>query len=112
MSERWATPVIPLGYEEVGKRLIFGNRLWEFTQFVLSHDDVERIRFGYVCIHCLEQHDQPYPVKCSICQFPMRAIQAQVFERLYAGEEQIGPSVTLGEEMGIAQEMVERGGRE
>ena len=111
MTERWAKPVIPLATEEVGKRLIYGNRVWSFTQFVLKHDDVERIRLGYVCIHCLEQHEVPRPEKCSVCQFPMRAIQDQVFERLYEGEEQIGPRLTLADEMEIAKETVERGER-
>ena len=40
----------------------------------------------------------------------MEAIQPQVFERLYEGEEEIGPRFTLAEEMEIAKEKVEREG--
>ena len=75
-----------------------------------SEDDVERVRLGYVCIICLEPHEQHHPAHCQVCPFPMRAIQDEVFEEMYEGEVQVGPSTTLAEEMEIAQEIVERGG--
>jgi hypothetical protein len=108
MTDRWAKPVVPLAVEEVGKSLVYGGHRWDFSQFVLEHDDVERIRLGYVCIHCLEPHEKPYVWRCSVCKFPIRYVQDKVFERFYEGEEKVGPSVTLAEEMEIAKEMVER----
>jgi hypothetical protein len=109
ITPRWAKPVIPLSTEEVGKRLLFGGTIWHFVQFTLKHDDVERVRLGYVCIHCLQPHEQHYPLRCEHCGFPIRAIQDQVFEAMYEGEERVGPSTSLAEEWERAQEMVERG---
>jgi hypothetical protein len=112
VTERWAKPVIPLGYEEVGRSLTYGGQRWDFRQFILSNDDVERIRLGYVCIHCLEQHERNHPERCSLCGFPIRSIQDEVFEKFYEGDQPVGPSTTLAEEMERAQEIVARGGTE
>lgn len=110
VKPRWAKPVIPIGVEEVGKVLMYEGERWHFVQFILEHDDVERIRLGYVCIHCLEPHEHPYPARCEHCRLPMRELQDLVFERFYEGELE-EPRTTLIEEMEIAKEMVERGDR-
>jgi hypothetical protein len=112
MIERWAIPVIPLGVEEAGKSLQIGSRRYDAPCYILKPDDVDRVRLGWVCIICLEQHPEPYPEQCSHCGFPMRGYQDTVFEKLYGGEVHVGPRTTLAEEMEIAQEIVERGGRE
>jgi hypothetical protein len=107
---RWAAPVIPIGVEEAGRMLSHNGRLWDVPCYILSEDDTERVRFGYVCIMCLEPHEQNHPAACQVCGFPIRAIQDQVFETLYQGEVTVGPSTTLAEEWERAKEAVERGG--
>jgi hypothetical protein len=108
--ERWAKPVIPIGVEEAGRALMYGGRLWDIPCYILEDDDVERVRLGYVCIMCLEQHERNHPEHCSVCRFPIRAIQDQVFETLYEGEVRVGPTTTLADEWEMAKEAIERGG--
>ena len=111
MSERWAEKVIPLDVEDAGKILVYKGIRYDVPTYILKEDDVERVRLGYVCIICLEQHEQNHPLKCKVCGFPIREIQDEVFEGMYLGEVQVGPSTSLDEEMQIAQELVERGER-
>lgn len=112
MIARWAQPVLPLGVEEAGTVLIHAGRTWNIPTYILDEDGVERVRLGYVCIMCLEPHEQNHPEHCAIsgCRFPIRAIQDEVFERLYLGEVRVGPSTTLAEEWEAAKEAIERGG--
>ena len=111
MIERWARPVIPLGVEEAGKSLRVGNRRYDIPTFILDEEGVERVRLGYVCIACLEQHEVPYPRFCSHCVFPMRALQDEVFLKTYEGEVKVGPRTSLDEEWEIAKEEVQRANR-
>lgn len=110
LTPRWAKPVIPLGIEEAGKMLIHNGRMYNVPCYILSEDDVERVRLGYVCVMDLEPHEIPYPAACTTCGFPMRAIQDQVFGVMYQGEVAVGPSTTIDEEWEAAKEAIERGG--
>jgi hypothetical protein len=110
MIARWAKPVIPLGVEEAGKVLRHNGHLWNIPTYILEEDDVERVRLGYVCIMCLEPHEQPWPAFCTVCKFPVKPLQARVFEVMYLGEVAVGPSTTLEEEWEAAREAIERGG--
>ena len=109
ITERWAEPIRPIDVEDAGKSFIYKGIHYNVPTYILAHDDVERIRLGYVCIICLEPHEHPHPPRCFVCKFPMREIQDQVFEGMYLGEERVGPSTNLDEEMEIAQEIVNRG---
>jgi len=110
ITERWAEPVIPLGVEEAGKMLAVQGIIYNVPCYILKESDVERVRLGYVCLMCLEPHRENHPKFCSICGFPMRAVQDEVFEHLYQGEVKVGPSTTLEEEWERAKESIERGG--
>jgi len=110
LTPRWAKPVIPIGVEEAGKVLRHGGHLYNIPCYILDEDGVERVRLGYVCLMCLEPHEQPYPEKCNVCPFPMRELQDEVFRVMYGGEVPVGPSTTLEEEWEAAKEAIERGG--
>jgi hypothetical protein len=109
MIERWAKPVVPIGVEEAGKMLSHGGRLYNIPTYILEPEDVERVREGYVCLMCLEQHEEHHPESCLVCHFPMRAIQDEVFAVMYQGEVSAGPSSTLAEEWERAKDAIERG---
>lgn len=109
ITERWAEPVNRVDVEEAGKSFIYKGIHYNVPTYILTPRQVERVRLGYVCINCLEQHPVPYPEKCHVCPFPMREIQDRVFEGMYLGEVRVGPSTNLDEEMEIAQEIVDRG---
>lgn len=59
----------------------------EMTRIVLKPEDVERIRTGRVCIHCQEPLEEAFPVKCPVCKYPVRKLQAQHFAERYLGAE-------------------------
>ena len=110
IRERWAQMPTVYSVEPRGKALQIGERRWDIPLFVLDKDGIDRIRLGYICIACLERHQVPYPEHCAeeSCQFPIRAHQDEVFEHLYLGEVDVGPSTTLEEEWEWAKEEVAR----
>ena len=109
ITERWAKPVNILGYEDSPRSVVYNGRVYCRMTWILGHDDVERVRLGRVCISDLEPQEEPYPERCMVCGFPMRKLQASVFEEFYEGEAAIGPTTSIAEEMEIAQELVDRG---
>jgi hypothetical protein len=84
------------------------GRSMETPLFALSEDQVERIRQGYVCIKCLEAYDAAFPDQCMVCHFPMRLRQTEEFGKTFRGEQKFGPSTTIEEEYGIAEETIQR----
>lgn len=110
LRPRWAQPVKEYGWEERAFVLRFKGRVIEFPLWQLYEDDKERVRLGYVCIKCLTPHEQPFPEECSICLLPMRALQEMLFERLFVGEMNVGPSTTMEEEWEILYDKRDRAG--
>lgn len=88
------------------------GRMMERTIFGLTEDQVGRIRAGYTCVKCLEDHVNAFPDFCSVCRFPMREKQTEEFAKDYRGSIRFGPSTSLDEERGIMNEMREREARE
>ena len=84
------------------------GRVLQRTVWGLTEDEIGRIRAGYTCLKCLEDHDTPFPDHCTVCRFPMRERQAEEFAKDFRGEIRFGPSTTLDEERGIMNEMRER----
>jgi len=84
------------------------GRRMQRTVFALTEEQVERIRVGYICIKCLEAHDSPFPDACAVCKFPMREHQAEEFAKDFRGDIAFGPSTTIDEEYGIAEEIIKK----
>jgi hypothetical protein len=78
------------------------------TVFGLTEEQVGRIRAGYVCVKCLEDHDVAFPDECAVCRFPMRDKQTEEFTKDYRGNIRFGPSTTIDEEYAIAEETIQR----
>lgn len=84
------------------------GRVFQKTVFGLTEEQVGRIRAGYTCVKCLEDHDTAFPTECVVCKFPMQEKQAEEFAKDFRGDIKFGPSTTLDEEAGIMNEMRER----
>ena len=90
MAERWREWTPPLLIEDVdqGIWLPGGRRLIQ-PRFTWPPQVIERLRAGYLCINCLEPHEQAWPVNCTLCGFPMRSEQAAYFAKEYGGEREL-----------------------
>jgi hypothetical protein len=84
------------------------GRKMERHVFGLTEEQVGRIRAGYVCVKCLEDHDAPFPTACAVCRFPMADQQVAEFAKDFRGDISFGPSTTIDEEYGIAEETIQR----
>jgi hypothetical protein len=114
LAARTGTPVVAQ-YTDVDAdayTVMPDGRLMQRTVFGLTEDQVGRIRAGYTCLKCLEDHNAPFPDECTVCRFPMRDKQAEEFAKDFRGNIRFGPSTSLDEERGIMNEMREREARE
>jgi hypothetical protein len=84
------------------------GRAFQRTVHGFTEEIVGRMRAGYVCVKCYEEHDTAFPDACVVCQFPMREKQTEEFAKDFRGDIAFGPSTTLDEERGIMNEMRER----
>ena len=98
--ERWAAMPTVYGMEERAHKLQIGQRVYDIPVLILDQEGIDRLRLGYICIACMERHEVPWPEECAqeACRFPMRAHQAEVFERLFQGWHRIGPLSDLDDE--------------
>jgi hypothetical protein len=102
---RWARPVVPLAIEPVDQVLVLGDgRRQAEVQLVLSEEDVERMRQGYVCAKCLQVFERPWPERCFACGAPIRTKQAEYFAREYGGEVVLGSRISLADELARLKE--------
>lgn len=109
MSDRWRRPVRIKAVEATAKSVVrIGDRNYRDYDATMPGEDIARIRHGYVCVHCFEPHDVPFPAVCSLCGFRMRDDQMTVFAQTYGGEKWIGPRETLSDELERLREEDER----
>ena len=103
-------PVIPQAHDvDVDSYTVMTDgRLMQRTVWGLTEEQVGRIQAGYTCVKCLEDHDEAFPARCSVCKFPMRDHQTEEFAKDFRGEIRFGPSTTLDEERGIMNELREQ----
>lgn len=102
-------PIIPQASDlDLAATIMPDGRVFQRTVFGLTEEQVERVRQGYVCVKCLEDHTSPFPTECAVCKFPMAEKQAEEFAKDYRGGIAFGPSTTLDEEREIMNDMRER----
>jgi len=93
-------PVVPLAIEPADQAIwLPGGRRLAASQLILSEYDIGRMRAGYVCAKCFEVFDRPWPERCRTCGAPIRTKQAEYFAREFGGVENLGPSVSLADEL-------------
>ena len=107
-------PVIPLavendeGYVEIRS----DGTVRRASRVILEPDDIGRMQAGYVCAKCWEPHQIPFPQECRICGFHMSDRQGEFLAKAYKGNERVGPSTTLEDELALLDETEERMKRE
>jgi hypothetical protein len=93
--------VVPLAVENHPSQGIYlpdGRQLGD-AMLILSEEDHDRIRQGYVCIKCLEPFEQAWPEHCPVCGCPVRSGQAAFFaQEALTRPIHLGPTTTLEEE--------------
>lgn len=76
---------------------------------IMSEDMAGQIRDGYRCINCLEPFlDGAWPEECPVCEYRVKARQAERFGLEFQGSVRVGPSTSIDDELAIAEEMVQR----
>lgn len=86
--ERWRKPVIPDAVADLPEDVSFeAGRPTQELRVRHSPETIARMKLGYVCVRCWEPHEEAFPVRCSVCQFPMRAEQAAEFHSNFVGAE-------------------------
>src|SRR5262245_60331331 len=108
LAERWRRPVVPIEIHEHETEGIMlpDGRVLRQPVFVLSAEDMERLRTGYVCAKCFEPFERAWPERCPVCGAPIRTKQAEYFAREFGGEARIGPSTSLDDELASLPERV------
>ncbi len=109
-------PAIPVAVEPDTDRVVINTRTLEkMPSYCLTYTqyDLERIRNGYCCLNCGEAQSEgglpvAFPERCWICEFPMRAEQAQKFAEEFDGPRRVGPSRSLAELRAEDDEVKER----
>jgi hypothetical protein len=103
-NERWRKPVVPIGLETTDQAIEFPDgRKFGIAAPVLSPEDIERARHGYICLKCLEPLETPWPERCPVCGAPIRTEQAAYLAREF-GEVRVGPTTTLEDELAGLEE--------
>lgn len=109
IAQRWRKPVRPLAVtDEPTKITVVNGRETQEVSTRLRPEDVDRIRLGYVCIHCWEPHESPFPENCSLCQYPMRDEQQKEFERCFGGTQRDPRAVRIEEGLDRVDDTHER----
>jgi len=91
---------VPLAIEPVDQILVLGDgRRQAEVQFILSDEDIERLRLGYACAKCLRVFERAWPERCPDCGAPIRTEQLAYFVREYGSPVRLGPTVSLVEEL-------------
>jgi hypothetical protein len=101
MSERWRKPAKIEAIEpgSDGTTVTIAGRRYAEPDKTYDSETVERIRLGYICIQCLEPHEQPLPEYCSLCGFEMRLLQPLKFAEDFKGELWLGPRESIADEL-------------
>lgn len=84
------------------------GRVFQRTVHGLTEEQIGRMRAGFTCVKCYEDHTSAFPDHCAVCRFPMREKQTEEFAKDFRGGIAFGPSTSLDEEREIMNEMRER----
>ena len=109
-------PAIPVAVRQHGEKIEWDANRQQLTpeiEWTVTPKDWDRAREGYLCLNCWIDQDQPFPEKCRVCRYLMRALQRRDMERLSHGDddgvqaENIGSQIDLGWELDRIDEKAE-----
>lgn len=88
IKQRWRKPVTALAVDDTFEWATsdLGRATLDYKAR-FAPEQIERFRLGYVCLECWEPHESPFPEKCSLCGYGMRAWQNEDFARKFQGVE-------------------------
>lgn len=114
-AERWRRPIrIHAVQEDADSFVRFGEGDgWRRgTRWVTDQEGFQRMWEGQVCFACTEPQappaPHPVPERCSLCGYEMRANQRRDLQREFRGEEHLGGSTTMAEELDRLDDHAER----
>ena len=109
VKQRWRKPVTALVAEDtVGWATAdLGRPVLDYSARFPA-EQVERFRLGYACLECWEPHEEPFPRKCSLCGYGMRAWQSEDFARKFQGTERDPRAKLLERELDRVDDTHER----
>jgi hypothetical protein len=86
--QRWKKPVTALAVDDTFEWATsdLGRATLDYKAR-FSPEQIERFRLGYICLECWEPHESPFPEKCILCGYEMRARQNEDFARKFQGVE-------------------------
>ena len=84
------------------------GRIREDTPIGVSEETLGRMKAGYICAHCYEDLDTPFPDRCPVCGFEMARKQAEYIANRYIGTTWVGPTTSIEDEKALMMEMRER----
>ena len=109
-------PAIPVAVRQHEERIYHDPNRRELSpeiEWTVTPRDWDRAREGYLCINCWIDQDQPFPEKCRVCRYLMRALQRRDMEKMSQGHEEgvqaenIGPQTTIAWELDRLDEKAE-----
>lgn len=71
-------------------------------------EQIERFRLGYVCLECWEPHETPFPERCSLCGYEIKACQGDDFARKFKGVERDPRAELIEKELDALDDRHER----
>ncbi len=106
-AERWRRWTPPAAIEDSPTDVIVEDgEMSRAVDVTWPAEVIEKIRQGYQCLKCAEPQPAPFPDHCGnpVCRYPMRAQQADDFEKEFHGSKWVGPKVSLEEELAMLEE--------
>jgi len=109
ISERWRKPVTALAVSDTHDWATadLGRATLDYRAR-FGPEEIERFRLGYACIECWEPHESPFPERCSLCGYEMRASQGADFARKFEGIERDPRSKLIERELDSLDDRHER----
>jgi hypothetical protein len=81
--ERWRRSATVLAITEAENLYVPDDRIFGDVLIVLPQDDVDRMMQGYLCAHCLEPFEIPWPMECPVCHVAVREHQMEYLAAQY-----------------------------
>lgn len=103
---RWRQPItIHAVGEDQDSAVRFNEQGWyRGVRWVTNKEGFARMWDGQVCLACTEPQGEGtsavyFPERCSLCGYEMRKNQRRDLEREFGGQEHVGPSTALSDEL-------------
>lgn len=114
MDERWRRPLkvhavmedVEAYNTEIGPNGV--EHLVRATKWVIDEESMARLRMGYACLNCMEPFPEPFPARCSLCNYAVAENQLRDLAATDRGGMHVGPATTLADER---ERLIEDGDR-